>query len=223
MQPGLQVASLKAEARLGHPLGLNSGFRTVAYQRELCARVSGPCAPPGQSMHGFGLAFDTSDYGALAPIASSIGLCHPLPANDAVHFSLATSSECGGSAGGGGGGVGGVGSTLGFVTYAPKLVPWEGGDFSLPPLAGPIAPGDVGGALARIAQCESSGDPHAVGQGAAAGHYGKYQFDLSTWASVGGSGNPADAPEGEQDRRAYLLYQQRGFQPWECASILGII
>lgn len=224
MQPALQVAILKAEDKLGHPLGLSSGFRTVEYQRELCQRVSGPCAPPGQSMHGFGLAFDTSDYGELAAIASSVGLCHPLPANDAVHFSLASSRECGGSAGGGGGGgLGGVGSALGFVTYAPKLVPWEGGDYSLPPLAGPIAPGDVGGALARIAQCESSGDPHAIGQGAAAGHYGKYQFDIATWYSVGGTGNPADASEAEQDRRAYLLYQQRGFQPWECASILGII
>ena len=226
MQPELQVAILKAEDKLGHPLGLNSGFRTVAYQRELCQHVSGPCAPPGQSMHGFGLAFDTSDYGELAAIAASVGLCHPLPANDAVHFSAASSRECGGSAGSGvgsSGGVGGVGSALGFVTYAPKLVPWEGGDYSLPPLAGPIAPGDVAGALARIAQCESSGDPHAVGVGPAAGHYGKYQFDIPTWYSVGGTGNPADAPEAEQDRRAFLLYQQRGFQPWECASILGII
>lgn len=226
MQPELQVAILKAEKRLGHPLGLNSGFRTVAYQRELCQRVSGPCAPPGQSMHGFGLAFDTSDYGELAPIAASIGLCHPLPADDAVHFSAASSRECGGAGGSGvgsSGGMGGVGSALGFVTYAPKLVPWEGGDYSLPPLAGPIAPGDVAGALARIAQCESSGDPHAVGVGPAAGHYGKYQFDIPTWYSVGGTGNPADAPEAVQDALAYKLYQQRGFQPWECASILGII
>ncbi len=48
----------------------------------------------------------------------------------------------------------------------------------------------------------------------AAGYYGKYQFDTQTWASVGGSGNPAKAPEAEQDYRAALLYSQAGASPW---------
>jgi soluble lytic murein transglycosylase-like protein len=65
--------------------------------------------------------------------------------------------------------------------------------------------------LDAIASCESGGDPTAVN---AAGYYGKYQFDLGTWASVGGSGNPADAPEAEQDYRAALLYSRAGSSPW---------
>jgi Transglycosylase-like domain len=48
----------------------------------------------------------------------------------------------------------------------------------------------------------------------AAGYYGKYQFDMGTWASVGGTGNPAEAPEAEQDYRASLLYSQAGSSPW---------
>ncbi|MGH2953202.1 MAG: transglycosylase family protein [Solirubrobacterales bacterium] len=65
--------------------------------------------------------------------------------------------------------------------------------------------------LDAIASCESGGDPTAVNS---AGYYGKYQFDLGTWASVGGTGNPADAPEAEQDYRAALLYQRAGSSPW---------
>lgn len=74
---------------------------------------------------------------------------------------------------------------------------------------------NVGGTLQRIAQCESGGNPRAVNPN---GHYGKYQFDLQTWASVGGSGNPINASEAEQDRRAQILYSQRGGQPWACAG-----
>ena len=49
----------------------------------------------------------------------------------------------------------------------------------------------------------------------ASGTYrGKYQFDMSTWASVGGSGDPAAAPEAEQDYRAALLMSQAGSSPW---------
>jgi hypothetical protein len=66
--------------------------------------------------------------------------------------------------------------------------------------------------LAAIALCESGGDPTAV---SADGTYrGKYQFDYGTWASVGGSGDPAAAPEAEQDRRAQLLYDRAGASPW---------
>ncbi len=67
-------------------------------------------------------------------------------------------------------------------------------------------------ALAGIAVCESGGDPRAVGGGGL--YRGKYQFDLGTWASVGGSGDPAAAPEGEQDRRAAMLYARSGAAPW---------
>jgi Transglycosylase-like domain len=68
------------------------------------------------------------------------------------------------------------------------------------------------GHLAAIAACESGGNPSAVGGGGAYG--GKYQFDQQTWASVGGSGSPASAPEAEQDKRAAMLYAQRGASAW---------
>jgi len=67
-------------------------------------------------------------------------------------------------------------------------------------------------ALQSIAQCESGGNPRAI---SASGEYrGKYQFDFGTWASVGGSGNPAAASETEQDRRAAQLYKRSGATPW---------
>lgn len=70
--------------------------------------------------------------------------------------------------------------------------------------------------LEAIASCESGGDPTAVN---AAGYYGKYQFDVGTWASVGGSGNPAEAPEAEQDYRAALLYSRAGSSPWPVCGV----
>lgn len=73
------------------------------------------------------------------------------------------------------------------------------------------AAGVSGGTLEAIAACESGGDPSAVNS---AGYYGKYQFDIGTWQSVGGTGNPAEASEAEQDKRAAMLYAQSGSSPW---------
>ena len=70
----------------------------------------------------------------------------------------------------------------------------------------------VSPALQAIAACESRDDPHAIGGGGA--FRGKYQFDYGTWASVGGHGDPAAAPEAEQDRRAAMLYAREGATPW---------
>jgi hypothetical protein len=71
--------------------------------------------------------------------------------------------------------------------------------------------------LQRIAQCESGGNPRAV---SADGRYrGKYQFDMDTWRAMGGTGDPAEAPESVQDRLAIKLYNQRGAAPWgACAD-----
>jgi hypothetical protein len=66
--------------------------------------------------------------------------------------------------------------------------------------------------LQAIAACESGGNPSAIGGGGA--YRGKYQFDYGTWASVGGSGDPAAAPESEQDARAAMLLQRSGTAPW---------
>ena len=79
-----------------------------------------------------------------------------------------------------------------------------------------VDPGSAGGAAAdlnwaALAKCESSGNPKAVNP---AGYYGLYQFSLATWASVGGSGNPADASAAEQTNRAQILYNRSGAGQW---------
>jgi hypothetical protein len=66
--------------------------------------------------------------------------------------------------------------------------------------------------LHRIAECESNGDPQAIGGGGL--HRGKYQFTIETWYDMGGVGDPAVAPEREQDRRAAQLLRERGTAPW---------
>ena len=65
--------------------------------------------------------------------------------------------------------------------------------------------------LEAIAACESGGNP---GTNTGNGFYGKFQFTLQTWASVGGSGNPAAASEAEQNKRAAMLYAREGASPW---------
>jgi len=70
----------------------------------------------------------------------------------------------------------------------------------------------VSGTLQAIAACESGGDPRAIGGGGA--FRGKYQFTYATWAAMGGSGDPAAAPEAEQDRLAAKLYATAGAGQW---------
>jgi len=66
--------------------------------------------------------------------------------------------------------------------------------------------------LAKIAACESSGNPAAVSP---SGQYrGKYQFSRQTWREYGGTGDPAAAPESVQDAIAAKLLAARGTQPW---------
>ena len=76
--------------------------------------------------------------------------------------------------------------------------------------------GSLAATLRRIAQCESGGNPAAISPG---GRYrGKYQFSRATWRAMGGSGDPAKAPEAEQDRIAARLLAARGTSPWpSCA------
>ena len=66
--------------------------------------------------------------------------------------------------------------------------------------------------LRLIAECESGGNPRAVSPG---GRYrGKYQFSVDTWRNLGGTGDPADASEAQQDRIALKLYRRAGTAPW---------
>jgi Transglycosylase-like domain/Putative peptidoglycan binding domain len=84
------------------------------------------------------------------------------------------------------------------------------------PAARSSSSSSAGSTLERIAQCESGGDPTAV---SADGRYrGKYQFSRATWRAMGGSGDPAAAPESVQDAIAAKLLAAEGTSPWpNCA------
>lgn len=69
---------------------------------------------------------------------------------------------------------------------------------------------------AGLARCESGGNPRAVN---AAGYYGLYQFDLATWSSNGGVGNPVDASPAQQTAIASVLYLARGRAPWPVCGV----
>lgn len=79
-------------------------------------------------------------------------------------------------------------------------------------------PGADGLNWKALAGCESGGNPRAVN---AAGYYGLYQFSVSTWRSVGGSGMPHLASPDEQTYRAKRLYASQGRSPWpNCGRLL---
>ena len=65
--------------------------------------------------------------------------------------------------------------------------------------------------LASIRACESGGN-YSTDTGN--GYYGAYQFHPGTWASVGGSGNPAHASPSEQDMRAQMMIDAGRREEW---------
>jgi len=66
--------------------------------------------------------------------------------------------------------------------------------------------------LRAIAQCESHGDPRAIGGG---GQYrGMFQMTFQIWGAVGGKGDPAAASAAEQHYRAALIYTRYGSGQW---------
>jgi hypothetical protein len=67
--------------------------------------------------------------------------------------------------------------------------------------------------LRNLRYCES-GSHGLYAANTGNGFYGAYQFTLSTWASVGGSGYPHLASPDEQDYRAAVLWRQQGSSPW---------
>ena len=75
-------------------------------------------------------------------------------------------------------------------------------------------------AWAQLRECEASGD---YGLNDGSGYYGAYQFDLSTWQSIGYEGYPHQASPAVQDEAARVLQSQRGWQPWPaCSRKLGL-
>lgn len=77
----------------------------------------------------------------------------------------------------------------------------------------PEAAAAPGADLNAIAHCESGGNPRATN----GSHFGLFQFDLSTWRSVGGTGNPMDASVATQYALAAKLMASRGTQPWNAS------
>ena len=72
----------------------------------------------------------------------------------------------------------------------------------------------------RLAQCESGGNP---GTNTGNGFYGMYQFTLSTWQSLGGTGYPHEADAATQTAMAKKLQAQAGWGQWPaCADKLGL-
>ena len=105
---------------------------------------------------------------------------------------------------------------------ALRLRPFTSGSVVHPgsggaPAGGEGSPVKLPRVLARIAECESGGDPTAVSPG---GRYrGKFQFSRETWEAYGGRGSdPAKASEAHQDRIALKLYRARGTDPWPACS-----
>lgn len=87
--------------------------------------------------------------------------------------------------------------------------------------------GDSGGSnevgddvWAKLAQCESGGNP-ATNTGN--GFYGMYQFTLSTWQSLGGTGYPHEADAATQTAMAKKLQAKAGWGQWPgCSDKLGL-
>ncbi|GMA30470.1 resuscitation-promoting factor [Litorihabitans aurantiacus] len=123
----------------------------------------------------------------------------PVPAPAPARSSAPSSS---GSSGGGSTSSGG-----GEAAPAPEPEP------------APAAPsGDVWG---KLAQCESGGNPSIISSNGK--YHGLYQFTVSTWQSVGGSGLPSDASPAEQTERAQALQARSGWGQWPaCARKLGL-
>ncbi|WP_276567335.1 resuscitation-promoting factor [Actinomyces ruminis] len=74
---------------------------------------------------------------------------------------------------------------------------------------------------AALAQCESGGNPTT---NTGNGFYGLYQFSLSTWQALGGTGYPHEADAATQTAMAKKLQAQSGWGQWpDCAARLGLL
>lgn len=93
LDPRVVAALAAAEALLGEPVPVVSGFRSYEEQLWLWEHRDEnpyPVAYPGTSDHERGLAVDVAlDFvGRLRSVSDSVGLCQPLAVTDPVHFRL---------------------------------------------------------------------------------------------------------------------------------------
>lgn len=82
----------------------------------------------------------------------------------------------------------------------------------------PTEGGDIWTALGN---CESGNNPKAIsGNGK---YHGAFQFSLSTWRSVGGTGSPTDFSYDYQLKLAKKLQAKSGWGQWpRCSRRLGL-
>jgi D-alanyl-D-alanine carboxypeptidase len=93
LDPTMASALDRAARLLGQAVPITSGYRSPARQQQLWdARGSNPypVARPGTSMHERGLAVDVPLWFVprLESVGSQVGLCHPFPTTDPVHFEV---------------------------------------------------------------------------------------------------------------------------------------
>jgi hypothetical protein len=69
---------------------------------------------------------------------------------------------------------------------------------------------------ARLAKCESGGNPRSVGGGGQ--YFGAFQFTQSTWHSLGYSGSPTDYSYETQVEAAKKLQARSGWGQWPVCS-----
>lgn len=83
--------------------------------------------------------------------------------------------------------------------------------------AAPAAPTNIGDDVwARLARCESGGNPRSVGGGGK--YFGAFQFTLGTWHSLGFSGSPIDYSYEDQVTAAKRLQARSGWGQWPVCS-----
>ncbi|WP_448071203.1 G5 domain-containing protein [Georgenia yuyongxinii] len=98
----------------------------------------------------------------------------------------------------------------------------SGGTAAAAPAPAPAPAPATGDVWARLAQCESGGNPTIVSANGL--YHGLYQFSVGTWQSVGGTGLPSQASPAEQTQRAQALQARSGWGQWPaCASKLGLL
>ncbi|MFN2608300.1 MAG: M15 family metallopeptidase [Acidimicrobiales bacterium] len=93
LAPAMLGALDRAAALLGEQVPITSGYRSPATQQQLWdnrAHNPYPVAPPGSSLHERGLAVDVplAFVPRLEAVSGQVGLCHPFPQADPVHFEV---------------------------------------------------------------------------------------------------------------------------------------
>ena len=98
---------------------------------------------------------------------------------------------------------------------------WHAAGAPAPEVRGSVASGVPASTWAALAKCESGGNPRIVSSNGK--YHGLYQFTVSTWRSVGGSGLPSQASPEEQTERAAILQARSGWGQWpHCSRVIGV-